>query len=124
MLWRCSFFPATVAVVLFLSAVSVVVMPGRRSVAKRAERLARARDLGFLQERASGTRHVQVTEALYERAKATIRSLELHAQHVRCTGRPAHFAKQAAVAARGQIGEGDFKHAMSVHRARDRATHC
>ncbi len=97
---RLSALVAAPVVVLLLS----VLMPHIRSAGAAAARRERAARLGFLQPVSSGHRHVLVRTQIADRAKSVVKSLSLHAEHVRLTGLPHHFAKQAAIDAELVIG--------------------
>mmetsp|Transcript_19003 Transcript_19003/g.44326 ORF Transcript_19003/g.44326 Transcript_19003/m.44326 type:complete len:332 (-) Transcript_19003:171-1166(-) len=98
-------------------------MPHCRSVASRHRRHERARQAGFLCGKPLGCSYVLVPTGLAERAKAIVRSLQLHDQHMRVVGEPAHFASTASLRARPLIGDGAYKHARAVHKAANEAKH-
>ena len=110
---------------LFIVACAVTreLMPHRRSVEALASRRARAAERGYLSTVHHGFRHVLVPSGVASRVQVVSRSLELHRRHNELAGFPSHFAKSAAVAAKGLLVPSEFQNAIHTHKARDRATH-
>jgi len=98
-------------------------MPGKHSPEKLAERRRRAAQFGYLRPRAANVRHLQVPVALADRAKDSVRALELHAELNEAAGAPHHFAAHAALAARSVIGEQKFASAKVTIKRGNTARH-
>lgn len=99
------------------------VMPHLRSAAALDSRRARAIERGFLSPTPKGYTHVSIPSTIASRVRRVAASMEVHRRHNCLSGSPAHYAKLATLAVRGQIGELSFKDAMATHRERDKAIH-
>jgi len=111
-------------VVLYLQfLVSVGQMPHSHSPLARELRAQRARERGFLQARPPGHRHVLVAEPLFEPVRRMVSSLELHKIHAEMSGRAWHYARDASLAVKDQIGEQELSRSLKVHSAANTAKH-
>ena len=98
-------------------------MPHRHSADARMRRRKRAERRCYITSAPSGCRHIAVEMALVQRVKDMASSLRLHSEHNQISGRPAHFARQAALNAAASIGPLQANCAMAVHRRANRAKH-
>ena len=103
--------------------VPVVKMPHRHSADARLRRRSRAERRCYVTAAPAGCRHVVVDAALVQRVKDMAFSLQLHREHNRVSGKPVHYARQAALNASAVIGHQQAAHAMGVHRKANRAKH-
>ena len=98
------------------------VMVHCHSPAARARRLARAVERGFITAGAGpGRAFIAVGASVAPRVKVMARSLELHEEHNFRAGRPAHYARHAALHA--GLRDDELHRALASHRAANHAKH-
>lgn len=87
----------------------------------RLRRHARAVQRGFWRPPSSDAAAVLVPPHLATRVRSMAKSLAIHDDHNSRTGRPLHFARQAALAA--PCDRAEMRSALAAHRAANRAKH-
>jgi hypothetical protein len=70
-----------------------------------------------------GVAHVEVPSALVEQVKVVAKSMKLHAEHDRLSGKPHYHARLATLGAKEVLKKDEYKHAQSVHKAAGCAKH-
>uniref|UniRef100_A0A7S2NTG0 Uncharacterized protein n=1 Tax=Zooxanthella nutricula TaxID=1333877 RepID=A0A7S2NTG0_9DINO len=98
-------------------------MPHTRSELARARRRERALVHGYARPQRAGVRFVEVPAALHDRSKAMIASLVLHGKHEELTGTTAHYARDATLAAQGELGPEATRSSLSIHSRANQAKH-